>query len=99
MHWSKNLYEGKEHARQPGQSKRGRYGGRSLVAAGGSPRHQTREPFEDALDAALETEAGRQLRKLRDGPRRHERADEWQANVAKERAEEWTAALGSSLPG
>ena len=37
---------------------------------------QTGEPFEDALDAVLETEAGRQLRKLRDGPRRHERADE-----------------------
>jgi hypothetical protein len=60
---------------------------------------QTGELFEDALDAVLETEAGRQLRKLRDGPRRHERADEWQANVAKERTEERTAALGGPLPG
>jgi hypothetical protein len=59
---------------------------------------QTGELFEDALDAVLETEAGRQLRELRDGPHRHERADEWQANVAKERAEERTAERGGTLP-
>ena len=55
---------------------------------------QTGEPFEDALDAVLRTEGGRQLQELRDGPRRHERADEWQANVAEERAEERITALG-----
>ena len=59
---------------------------------------QTGELFEDALDAVLETEAGRQLRKLRDGPRRHERADEWQANVAEERAAERKGALGWQEP-
>jgi hypothetical protein len=49
---------------------------------------QTGEPFEEALKAVLETEAGRQLAELRDGPHRDERADEWQEGMAQERAEE-----------
>ncbi len=54
----------------------------------------TGETSEDALEAVVGTEAGRQLRQLGSGPRRHERADEWQANVAQERAEERADALG-----
>ena len=54
---------------------------------------RTGESFEDALEAILDTEAGRQLRELGSGPHRRERADEWQANVAQERAEERADAL------
>ena len=46
------------------------------------------EPFEDALKAVVGTKAGRQLQELRSGPHRHERADEWQSEVARKRTEE-----------
>ncbi len=49
---------------------------------------RTGEPFEDALKAVLETEAGRQQEELRDGPHGHERAHEWQENIPRERIEE-----------
>jgi hypothetical protein len=49
---------------------------------------RTGETFEDALDAILSTEAGRQLQELHDGPHRHERADKWQASIAQQRIEE-----------
>ena len=49
---------------------------------------QTGQPFEEAFDAVLETEAGRQLRELRDGPHSDERAQEWQENIRRERVEE-----------
>ena len=48
---------------------------------------RTADSFEDALEIVLGTEASRQLRELGSGPRRGERVDEWQANVARERAE------------
>jgi hypothetical protein len=44
--------------------------------------------FEDARQAVSETEAGRQLRDLANGEHRQERAQEWQASVFWERAEE-----------
>jgi hypothetical protein len=49
---------------------------------------RTGEAFEEALKAVLETEAGRQLEELRDGPHRDERADQWQEEISRERAEE-----------
>ena len=49
---------------------------------------RTGEPLEDAFEAVLETEAGRQLEELRDGPHGHERAHEWQENIRRERIEE-----------
>ena len=49
---------------------------------------RTREPLEDAFEAVLGTEAGRQLEELRDGPHGDERAQEWQENVRRERAEQ-----------
>jgi hypothetical protein len=49
---------------------------------------RTREPLEDAFEAVLRTEAGRQLEELRDGPHGDERAQEWQENMRRERAEE-----------
>jgi hypothetical protein len=60
---------------------------------------RTGESFEHALEAVLGTEAGRQLRQLGSGPHRYERAEQWQANVARERAEERADALGRPLPG
>ena len=44
--------------------------------------------LEDASQAVSDTEAGRQLRDLAIGEHRHERAQEWQANVFWGRAEE-----------
>ena len=45
------------------------------------------ESFGDALDAVVLTEAGRQLQELHDGPHGFERADEWQADLVRSRAE------------
>jgi hypothetical protein len=55
---------------------------------------RTGEPLEDALEAVMSTEAGRQLKELRDGPHHDERAQEWQESLARERAEEQADALG-----
>jgi hypothetical protein len=49
------------------------------------------ESFEDALCAVLCTDAGRQLQELRDGVHSSERADEWQENLVRSRAEERAA--------
>ncbi len=49
---------------------------------------RTGEPLEEARAAVLKTEAGQQLRNLREGPYRDERASEWQEGMAQERAEE-----------
>jgi|SRR5215210_4442 len=46
------------------------------------------QPFEEALKAVLETEAGRRLGQLRNGENRDERADQWQPSLPRERAEE-----------
>ena len=57
---------------------------------------RTGEPFDEALKAVLETEAGRQLGELREGPHGHETADQWQEELAQERAEERADAPGWS---
>ena len=49
---------------------------------------QTGEAFEDALESVLKTEAGRQLRKLRDGPHRDKMASQWQGDLARGRRRE-----------
>lgn len=49
---------------------------------------RTGESFEDAFEAVLATEAGRQLQELRDGPHGDERAQEWQKHIRRERVEE-----------
>ncbi|MDP9484756.1 MAG: hypothetical protein M3Q49_03005 [Actinomycetota bacterium] len=48
----------------------------------------TGEPLETSLGAVLETEAGRQLEELRDGPHGDESAPRWQEDLRRERAEE-----------
>ena len=46
------------------------------------------ETFEAALEAVMETEAGRQLEELRDGKYGGESARQWQEDLLRERAEE-----------
>jgi hypothetical protein len=59
-----------------------------LARQAGARAKRSGEPFEKALKAVLETEAGRQLRALRDGPHRNERAQDWQEGLVRERARE-----------
>jgi len=49
---------------------------------------RTGEPFEVALKAVRKTEAGQQLEELREGPHRHEKADQWQKDMTRERTQE-----------
>ena len=46
----------------------------------------TGQSFHQAYGEVLETEAGRQLAELAEGPHRHETARYWQANLLFERA-------------
>ena len=54
----------------------------------GARVRRTGEAFEAALTAVLETEAGRQLAELRDGPHGDEKAERWQQDLAHKRAQE-----------
>jgi hypothetical protein len=49
---------------------------------------QTGEAYEAALEAVLDTVAGRQLEELRDGPHGEESPQRWQEDLARERAQE-----------
>ena len=49
---------------------------------------RTGESFEEALKAVLETEAGQQLRELRDGPHRDKEAERWQEERPQKRSKE-----------
>ncbi len=49
---------------------------------------RTGEPLLEALEAVLETPAGRQLEELRSGPHQEEEASYWQANLLFERVSE-----------
>jgi hypothetical protein len=49
---------------------------------------RTGERLEEALAAVRKTEAGHQLRELREGAHRDERANDWQEDLAREREEE-----------
>ena len=59
-----------------------------LVRQAGSHAKRTGEPLEDALNAVLKTEAGGQLRELRDGPQRDKLAALWQEDLALQRQRE-----------
>jgi hypothetical protein len=59
-----------------------------LVRRARDRARQTGEAFEVALKAVLETEAGRQLGELRDGPHGAEKAEDWQEDLAHKRAQE-----------
>jgi len=55
------------------------------------------EPIEEAMEAVLDTEAGKQLRELRDGPHSEEGVEEAQVDAARERAKERVEDLGKRL--
>jgi hypothetical protein len=57
---------------------------------------QTGEPFVEALEAVLETPAGRQLEELRGGAHQHEEARYWQANLLFVRVSEQAGHPASS---
>src|ERR687897_1510297 len=59
-----------------------------LARQAGARAKRTGESLEEALRAVLQTEAGRRLGRLRDGVHRDERAEQWQPNLLRERAEE-----------
>jgi hypothetical protein len=48
----------------------------------------TGEPFEDALESVLKTEAGGQLRELRDGPHGSTKASQWHEDLPRGRRRE-----------
>jgi hypothetical protein len=55
------------------------------------------EPIEEAMEVVLKTEAGKQLRELRDVPHDEESVEEWQLSMARERAQERAEDLGDHL--
>ena len=55
------------------------------------------EPIEEAMEAVLNSEAGKQLKELRDGPHGDECVEEWQVGLARERARERVEQLGKRL--
>jgi hypothetical protein len=55
------------------------------------------EPIEEAMEAVLNTEAGRELRDLRDGPHGEEGVEETQVEAARERARARSEDLGKRL--
>ena len=48
--------------------------------------YRSDQPFQEAFEEVLKTEAGQQLADLAEGPNRHEKAIYWQANLLFERA-------------
>jgi len=48
---------------------------------------ETGQTVESAMEVVADTEAGRLLRELRDGPHGHEKARDWQADLPWDRAE------------
>ena len=58
---------------------------------------RTGESIEEALEAVVNTEAGTQLRELRDAPHDKESVEEWRVGMARERAQERAEDLGDHL--
>jgi hypothetical protein len=59
-----------------------------LARQAGDRANRTGQPFEEALKSVLETEAGRQVGGLRDGPHRDKGAGLWQEGLVQQRARE-----------
>ena len=55
------------------------------------------DSIEEALETVLNTEAGTQLRELRDASHDEESVREWQVGLARERAEKRAEDLGDHL--
>jgi hypothetical protein len=58
---------------------------------------QSGEPIEKAMEAVLNTEAGKQLKELWDGPHSEESVEQAQVGVARDRAKEREEDLGKHL--
>jgi hypothetical protein len=58
---------------------------------------RTGESIDEAMETVLNTEAGTQLKELRDAPHGEESVEEWQVGMAQERAEERAEDLGDHL--
>jgi hypothetical protein len=57
------------------------------------------QPFEEAFEEVLKTPAGYRLAELSDGPHRHEKAAEWQAELLADRHAQRRAHLRISENG
>ena len=68
-----------------------------LIRQAKARANRSGEPIEEAMEAVLNTEAGQQLRELRDGPHGGEGVEEWQVSMARERAQERVEQLGKRL--
>jgi hypothetical protein len=68
-----------------------------LIRQAKARANRSGEPIEEAMEAVLNTEAGQQLRELRDGPHGDEGVEEWQESMARERAQERVEQLGKRL--
>jgi hypothetical protein len=55
------------------------------------------EPIEEAMEAVLNTEAGKQLKELRDGPYSEVSVEQAQVSAARDRAKERVEDLGKRL--
>ncbi len=55
------------------------------------------EPIEEAMEAVLNSEAGKQPKELRDGPHGDEGVEQWQVGLARERVRERVEQLGKRL--
>jgi hypothetical protein len=62
--------------------------GEVLRREAGARAERTGEPVAEALGVVMETEAGRRLGELRDGPHGDEKAARWQEDLAQERERE-----------
>ncbi len=71
--------------------------GEVLMRQAKARAERTGESIKEALEAVLNTEAGTQLRQLRDAPHHEESVEEWQVGMARERAEERAEDLGEDL--
>jgi hypothetical protein len=68
-----------------------------LIRQAKARANRSGEPIEEAMEAVVNTEAGQQLRELRDGPHGDEGVEEWQVSMARERAQERVEQLGKHL--
>jgi len=68
-----------------------------LVRQARAQASRTGEPFEAALESVLKTEAGGQLRRLRDGLHSGKRADQWQGDLTRKRRRERVQAAWEQL--
>jgi len=65
-----------------------------LVRQAKARAERTGESIEKAMEAVVNTEAGAQLRELRDVPYDEGSVEEWQVGMARDRAEERAEDLG-----